>query len=108
MALTKERAEVLASYLTADKERAEELLKLSPEEAIQKINADGNNFTMEEVKEFGTTLASVAKKMSENSEMNENDLEEVAGGLTNNQLYAIGEVCRGVGTIILVAQFALW
>ena len=75
--LTKERAELLANYLAADQDRAQALLELSPEEAVAKINADGNDFTVEEVKEFGETL----QKVTKTGELNENELEDVSGGV---------------------------
>jgi len=43
------------------------------------LDAEGINFSMEEIEIIRTTLA---KAMSENGEISENDLEDVAGGGT--------------------------
>lgn len=80
MAITNEKAELLANYLTADKDRAVELLKLTPEEAMAKINADGNNFTVDEIGEFGAALADISAKMNSGEELDTDALAQVAGG----------------------------
>lgn len=80
MALTNERAELLSNYLSADKNRAEELLKLSPEEALAKINADGHDFTAEEMNEFGKELADMVAKVRGGEELDTGALDQVAGG----------------------------
>lgn len=77
--LTNERAEQIAKYLTADKERAQVLLALSPEEALGRINADGYDFTIEEITEFGKQLK-VAATMQE-GELDETALNGVSGGI---------------------------
>lgn len=78
MILTQERSEVLANYLLADNERAQRLLEMSPEDAAKAINADGNDFTVEEVKEFGKQLQTVAAKPE--GELSTDDLNDVSGG----------------------------
>ena len=75
--LTNERAEQIASYLMNNKEYAEELLQLSPEEAVKKMNEEGNDFTAEEIIEFGENLKTASVK---NEELDENALEDVSGG----------------------------
>ena len=81
MVLTNDRAEKLSAYLTADIERAKGRIELSPEEAAAKINADGFDFTAEEIKEFGDELQKVAAVQSEGGELSEDALSEVAGGI---------------------------
>lgn len=77
MVLTNERAEKLADFLKSDKERATKLLELSPEEALTVINMAGNDFTIEEIVEFGDQL----KKASNcNIELDEENLDDVSGG----------------------------
>lgn len=75
--LTNERAELIGNYLTADKERAAALLALSPEEAVAKMNADGNDFTVEEIIAFGATVRTVS---AEEGELGADDLDDVSGG----------------------------
>lgn len=80
--LTNERAEKLANYLTADKERAQKLLEATPEEAVKQINADGNDFTVEEIIEFGAQLQKVAAQGGNaEGELSEEALSDVAGGV---------------------------
>ena len=81
MSLTNERSEKLATFLTADIDRAKTLLELTPEEAVEKINADGYDFTSEEIKEFGVQLQQVATLQNEDGELSEDALSEVAGGV---------------------------
>lgn len=75
--LTNERAELIANYLTSDKERGRHLLTLEPEEAVSKMNADGNDFTVEEIIEFGKQLQIVS---TQDEELDVEDLDNVAGG----------------------------
>lgn len=76
--LTQERTQLLVNYLDADIDRARELVKLAPEEALAKINATGNDFTLEEIVEFGKQLQAAA---AQSGELDENALGEVSGGL---------------------------
>lgn len=76
--LTHERAQVLASYLDADIARARQLVTLTPTSAMNQINADGYDFTTEELEEFGKQLQSAAVRTGE---LDETELGEVAGGL---------------------------
>ena len=81
MILSNERSEKLSAYLTADIERAKTLINLSPEEAVAKINADGFDFSVDEIMEFGEQLQKVAASQSEDGELSEEALSEVAGGI---------------------------
>lgn len=76
MTITKERIEALAKYMGENVERAEMLMDLSAEEACAKINADGYDFTAEELADFAHILAAEAKE----GELSEEDLFDVAGG----------------------------
>lgn len=91
--LTNERAELLAKYLTDDKERAKALLELTPEDAAAKINADGFDFSVEEVKEFGVQLQTISQAMNADGELNIEDLDNVAGGL----VVSTGVACALIG-----------
>lgn len=80
--LTNERAELIAKYLTADADRANKLLDLPVEEAVAQMNADGNDFTAEEVKEFGVQLqAAAAQQGGVDGELDADALDNVAGGV---------------------------
>ena len=81
MILSNERAEKLSAYLTADIERAKTLINLSPEEAVAKINADGFDFSVDEIMEFGEQLQKVVASQSEDGELSEEALGEVGGGV---------------------------
>jgi len=81
MVMTTERAEKLSAYLTQDVDKAKELLEVSPEEAVEKINADGYDFTADELKEYGEQLQSVMGATGENGEIDMEALDNVSGGV---------------------------
>lgn len=78
--LTNERAEEIAKYMTDDKNRAKALLELSPAEAAEKMSADGHNFSVEEVTEFGKQLK-MAAMATKDGELSEDALNDVSGGV---------------------------
>lgn len=79
MILTNEKAEKLANYLNTDPERAKALLEMNVEEALAKINADGNDFTVDELQEFAELMVRTSE--SKSGELDANELESVAGGV---------------------------
>ena len=81
MVLTNERAEMLANYLTADVNKAKELVDLPVEDAVKAINADGYDFTVDELKDFGEILQSVAGNANADGEIDAEALDNVAGGV---------------------------
>ena len=74
--LTQERADVLTNYLTADAERGQALLDMEPAEAMERINADGYDFNLEEINEYARAL----KMAQAGGELNAEELDDVAGG----------------------------
>ena len=78
MAMTIERAEKLAAYLKADPAKTKEFLELPVEEALAKINADGNDFTVEELKEFDEAMVNAEE--NKDGELDASALEGVSGG----------------------------
>ena len=78
MVLTNERAAMLAEFLNSDKERATKLFDLAPEDALVEINKAGNDFTIDEVVEFGEQLKKAANS---NCELDADKLADVSGGL---------------------------
>lgn len=100
MALTTERAEAISTYLTDDKERAEILLGLSPEEATARINSAGYDFTVEEIEAFGEQLRAVC---AQEGELDIDEMEQVSGGIALSTLVGAAfavKVAYDVGRII--------
>lgn len=82
MLLTNERAEKLGNYLTADKDRAEGLLSMTPEKAVLEINKSGYDFSVDEVIEFGRQIAVAGERIVPGTtELEEAALSEVSGGV---------------------------
>ncbi len=77
--LTKEREELLMNYFSANEERTKKLFQLDTEDALSIINADGNDFTAEELEEFGGKLASMMEQQK-SGELTEDNLDNVSGG----------------------------
>ena len=103
--MTKERAEILTQYLTSDPYRAKDLLALEPDEALAKINAEGYDFTIDELNEYCEAFkAAVAQ-----GELSEDELDSVAGGLVLTTGMVIGlAACFVGGTAIGIAAGAKW
>ena len=74
-----ERVQKLTDYLISDKERMLKLFELDAEEAVAQINAEGYDFTVEELKAFAEAIESMSKKNE--GELDVDDLENVAGGV---------------------------
>jgi lactobin A/cerein 7B family class IIb bacteriocin len=68
---------MLIKYLTDKKDEGFALLDLEATEAVAKINADGYDFTVEELQEFTNLL----ENASTSDELDENALDDVAGGV---------------------------
>ena len=104
MNMNEKRAEKLGEYLASDTERAKKLLTLSPEEALEAINGDGYDFTLDEINEYG---AEVRRVSSLSSEISEENLEKVAGGVVEVITVAfVGTVAFAVGQRI--GKYAPW
>lgn len=96
--LTQERADIISQFLADDQERARMLLDLEPEEALEKINAAGHDFTVEELIEYCNAL----KLAIADGELNADDLDNVSGGV----VVSVGVmIACGVGGF--VAGFAV-
>ena len=72
--LTQARANVLTEILSADEARTQTLLSLEPHEAVKQINALGNDFTVDELCEYGQALQAAK------GELDAEALDDVAGG----------------------------
>ncbi len=78
MTITNGRAQKLSDFLFSDEEKASHYLSLSPEDAVKEINAQGNDFTVEELIEYGNIIK---KSTSQQDELDADDLDNVAGGI---------------------------
>ncbi len=87
MALTNERAEMLANYFVENENEAEAFAGLSVNEAVEKINADGLDITTEEFEEFADALEKMA---GESGELSEDSLDDVSGGVAVALTLGIG------------------
>lgn len=94
--LTVERAEQLVKYLNEDQERATELMNMPADEAVVKINADGYDFTVEEIVAFGQELQSVMKAANEDGELDADALDNVSGGLVISGTVAAALIGGGI------------
>lgn len=77
MMLTDERGKKLMEYFEADPARAQELLDLPVDEALAKINAEGHDFTQEELEAFDALLCAEPEATGE---LDAEALDDVAGG----------------------------
>lgn len=84
--LTKERAYALNDFLAENQECAKQIESVSAEEAVEVINANGFDYTVEEFTEF----AKAFEAAQPTGELDENALENVAGGSI------VGHYLRGV------------
>ena len=92
MTLTQERANVLTEFLNADEERTKDLFALEANEAQVQINALGNDFTLDEIIEYGEAV----KKLTAQGELDADALDNVAGGfLTTSMLFSAGMALGG-------------
>jgi len=99
--LKDEKAKILTEYLNADENRTRELLSLSSEEALPKINGGiGCSFSLEELKEYGRILR---------SSLNDLDLAGVSGGASEGNTsedfvpIVIGGVVLGKKAVAAIA-----
>ena len=105
MNLANDRMERLASFLSSDLDRAKTLLALTPEEAVTTINAEGFDFAVEEIEEFGKILQTAAAN-SENGELSEEELGDVAGGIG---VVAGALIALGAGILVGgMDRFKIW
>lgn len=90
MALTNERAEMLANYFNENKEERLGLFDVEAANAVEQMNADGCDVTLEEFQEFAEAVEEAATDSA--NELDENSLDNVYGGL---MLPVLGPVIVG-------------
>jgi lactobin A/cerein 7B family class IIb bacteriocin len=110
--MLQERAQKLTDYLVADPERAQKLFEMDPEEALKVINGAGNDFTVEELEEYCDAFKNAVQTMkdtTDDSQLDESELENVSGGIVLTTTMVIGLVgCFAAGTAIGIAFGAKW
>lgn len=95
-----ERANEIAIAIGNDENKIKELLDLSPEEAVAKLNSDGNDFTAQELVDFAEF---VKKSVPAEGELGEEALENVAGGLAAELVF-----CGGVLVGMYMNKNNIW
>lgn len=78
--LTQEKANQISEFLSKDIERTKKMLDMEPADVLVEIKAAGIECELEELMEYGKAL-NAAIVMSQKEELNEEDLEQVAGGV---------------------------
>lgn len=93
--LTQERADLLTKYLEEDQDRAKNVLSLEVEAAAKEINRSGYDFSVDELTEYGNAL----KLATAQGELNEDDLENVSGGVVVTVSVGIMAACIAGGFV---------
>lgn len=78
--LTQEKANIITEFLSKDIEYTKTLLDMEPEEVLAKLQAAGIDCELDELVKYAEALNS-AVAMSQKAELDEDDLEQVAGGV---------------------------
>lgn len=85
--MTIERATAIAKALGTNEAEVEKLLSLSPEEAVEKLNANGNDFTAQELVDF---VEYIKANSIQEGEISEDQLENVSGGVVAELVFCGG------------------
>lgn len=97
--LTEERTKILVDCFN---DCGSELIEMTPEDALQKINSQGNDFSLEELSEFSKAVGELA---SSEEELDAESLDNVSGGISAK--LALGALKFGIdlGNKINKARF---
>ncbi len=98
MNMTNERLEEISEALMKDQDKAKELLMKTPEESLAWFNAQGYDFTMDEIKEFAERL-NVLVQAKNSGELDEASLEDVAGGRCYSWSPPVAAILIGVAIV---------
>lgn len=93
--MTIERINEISAVLAKDLQKAKDLMEMEPAEAANALAKDGLVVSPEELVEYGEELKKMSNKAE--GELNENDLENVAGGIAGATVILIG---MAIGYII--------
>ena len=95
-----ERANAIAKAIGNNEAEVKMLLELSPEEAAQKLNAKGNDFTAQDLVEFAEYIKAY---FVQEGELGEDALDNVAGGVVAELLF-----CGGVLVGMYLNKKGIW
>ena len=95
--MTEEKARALVEYLEADEEKAKALFELSAAEAAEKLTADGVKCTENDLVEFAKAVQTASQ--SQDGELDEDALSEVAGGVMLGVAYKVAKLLFKAGYI---------
>ena len=110
--MTEERVNKLVAAIETYVDQ-EALYAMSPEEATKVLNNNGNDFTVNEVKEMGKAIATVASGVGVSGELDETSLDNVSGGLGdigNIVLSGASALCAvgSAGCAIAACALVVW
>lgn len=94
MGIDKKRAEELTAYFTSDKDRARQLFALPLKNACEIINADGFDFTEEELKTYADYILSLFSDGSD--ELNETEMKDISGGRHGTLMAEVFQILKYV------------
>lgn len=77
MMLTQERADILTSFFTKDLDQAQKIFDMDLEDALAVVNAEGYDFSAEELEAYNEAL----KQNLKQGELDDSDLDNVSGGV---------------------------
>ena len=85
--MQKERFTIIANAIAEDEEFSKKLFDMAPEDAAVKFAEKGYDFSSDELIEFGELCKQAA---DQNGELDESNLEDVAGGVITEALFTAG------------------
>ena len=103
--MSEERANQIVEAINAYDDTAK-LFAMSPEEAVEALNANGGDFTIDEVNETAEGLKMAVKISGADGEFDEEMLEQVSGGANSNTAYYLNcaqTACCVLGAACMVA-----
>lgn len=96
------KSSMIAEVLLENTDKASELLKMSPEEAVKVFNEKGCDVSKEDLVEFGKELWKLSEIAQSNDELDENSLAAVSGGCSRCFQAGLWTVAIGI-TVLGVA-----
>ena len=95
-----EKANEIAIAIGNDENKIKALIDLSPEAAVEKLNAEGNDFTVQDLIDFAEF---VKVNIPADGELGEDALANVAGGLAAELVF-----CGGVLVGMYLNKKGIW
>lgn len=94
MGFDKKRAEELTDYFTSDEDRARKIFALPLKTACKIINADGFDFTEEELKTYADYILSLFSDSAD--ELDETEMKDISGGRHGTLMAEVFQVLKYV------------